>query len=390
MEKKLGKKIGYNVALIPARGGSKSIPLKNINLLNGKPLITYVCDAAISSNVFDDIIVATDNRKIADVINDLYPNDIIVYDRDPINARDNSPTEALMTEFLDVNDFNHICLIQATSPLLTGNDLSKAYDLLIKSEAQSVISVTIEKKFYWKHDKRGYVKPINYDPKLRPRRQDHEGTLVENGAFYITSRERFIESGTRISDDIMGYVMPPETSLEIDEPEDIAQLEKLLIERDKEDMALSSIKLVLTDVDGVLTDAGMYYGESGEEQKKFNTRDGKGFELLKKAGIQVGIITSEDTRIVERRAKKLKADFVFQGVEDKANVLKNLLKEQNIHPSEVVYIGDDINDFEIMQIVGYSFCPSNAVASIKKIAKYHCSKKGGEGCFREMTDLILH
>jgi N-acylneuraminate cytidylyltransferase len=151
------------------------------------------------------------------------------------------------------------------------------------------------------------------------------------------------------------------------------------------------IKLFLSDVDGTLTDAGMYYGENGEEFKKFNAHDGKGFELLRNAGIKTGIITSENTKIVENRAKKLKVDFLYQGLEHKGklDIAKEICKELNISLDEVAYIGDDINCKELLSSVGLAACPANALDEIKNIPNIiKLSKCGGEGAIREFVGLI--
>lgn len=152
-----------------------------------------------------------------------------------------------------------------------------------------------------------------------------------------------------------------------------------------------NIKLFLTDVDGVLTDAGMYYTEFGDEFKKFNTRDGKGLELLRKTGVKTGIITSEDTNIVTNRAKKLKVDFLFQGAgNDKLKIISKLCVEENISFSEIAYIGDDINDLELLSTVGLAACPQNAVDEIKSIRNIHIlNSKGGEGAVREFIENFI-
>ncbi len=123
------------------------------------------------------------------------------------------------------------------------------------------------------------------------------------------------------------------------------------------------IKLFLTDVDGVLTDGGMYYTESGDEFKKFNTRDGMAFELLRKAGIKTGIITSENTQIVARRAAKIKADYLYQGQRDggKLAAAKEICEKEGISLSEVAYIGDDLNCIGLLEKVGLAACPADAV-----------------------------
>jgi YrbI family 3-deoxy-D-manno-octulosonate 8-phosphate phosphatase len=149
------------------------------------------------------------------------------------------------------------------------------------------------------------------------------------------------------------------------------------------------IKLFITDVDGVLTDASMYYTENGDELKKFNTRDGGGLLLLQLAGIKTAIITSEDTKIVERRAKKLNFDFVFQSFKDKVRALEDLLQKNKLENHEVAFIGDDINDLSIMKRVGFSITVADATREIQKIADHILSSKGGEGAVREAAELIL-
>jgi YrbI family 3-deoxy-D-manno-octulosonate 8-phosphate phosphatase len=149
------------------------------------------------------------------------------------------------------------------------------------------------------------------------------------------------------------------------------------------------LKLFATDVDGVLTDAGMYYGESGEEFKKFNTRDGMGIKLLQAEGVVIAMITGEHTKIVARRAKKLGITEVFQGVKDKVVVLTHLSKKLNIPFEQMAYIGDDVNDVEALQAVGYAASPADCVDQVRQVVHYICRKNGGEGVVREVIDMIL-
>jgi 2-dehydro-3-deoxyphosphooctonate aldolase (KDO 8-P synthase) len=152
------------------------------------------------------------------------------------------------------------------------------------------------------------------------------------------------------------------------------------------------IKLLLTDVDGVLTDAGMYYSNSGNEMKKFNVHDGMGLQLVQKAGIKTGIITSETTPLVENRFKKLKLDYLYQGRRDggKLSSAIEICEKEGITLKEVAYIGDDVNCIELLSAVGFPFCPQDAVDEVKQIPGILIlSKKGGMGCVRELTDIIL-
>ena len=149
------------------------------------------------------------------------------------------------------------------------------------------------------------------------------------------------------------------------------------------------VRLVAMDCDGVLTDGGMYYAESGDEWKKFNTRDGKGVEILRRAGYLTAIITGEDTVIVERRAAKMKVDALIQGAQDKLAALDTLLASHGLVYEQVAYIGDDLNDLPVMQVVGLACAVADATPSVRQSAHYVCGRKGGEGAVREVADLIL-
>ncbi|ARV07279.1 acylneuraminate cytidylyltransferase [Polaribacter sp. SA4-10] len=148
-------------------------------------------------------------------------------------------------------------------------------------------------------------------------------------------------------------------------------------------------KLVLTDIDGVWTDCGMYYDEKGNELKKFNTYDSAGVLFCKLLDIPFGIITGENAKSVERRAKKLKADYLFLGAKNKLEIVKDLAKELKIQLSDIAYIGDDINDYLVLKNVGLSAVPKSAPIYMKEIVDWQLEKKGGEGVFREFVEKIL-
>ncbi len=149
---------------------------------------------------------------------------------------------------------------------------------------------------------------------------------------------------------------------------------------------MKNIKIFITDCDGVLTDAGMYYFSNGLEAKKFNTRDGMAFSILRKKEIIIGIITGEDNDIIKNRAKKLNMDFLYTGVSVKENLLDEICKKYSVNKKNILYVGDDLNDLEIMKNVGYSCCPADACQEIKEIANYTCIKSGGDGVIREIVD----
>ena len=149
------------------------------------------------------------------------------------------------------------------------------------------------------------------------------------------------------------------------------------------------IKIVLTDVDGVLTDGGMYYTKYGDSMKRFHTRDGMGVNLLLKNGIKTIIVTKEKTKFVQHWAKKMKVEKLFDSIDRKEKVLERICMQFNVKLNELAFIGDDVNDIEIMKRVGITFVPNDAVKEVKVLAHYVCKLNGGEGVLREVSDLIL-
>ena len=152
---------------------------------------------------------------------------------------------------------------------------------------------------------------------------------------------------------------------------------------------MSLPKLILTDIDGVWTDGGMFYDQTGNEWKKFNTSDSAGVLFARKLNIPVGIITGENTSIVSRRAEKLGIELLYQGISNKLEVVLQLCKELQIEVKDVAYIGDDIGDLEVLKVVGIAAAPDNAPSYIKKYAHFVTNKRGGEGAFREFVERII-
>jgi N-acylneuraminate cytidylyltransferase len=380
-----------NIAFIPVRGGSKSIPLKNIREIAGKPLVYWTAKAANDCRYIDKVYVATDSSEIREKVESFKLDKVEVVGRSEQSASDTASTESAMIEFATNYEFETIALIQATSPLLTSEDLNGGFELFNSGDTDSVLSVVRQKRFVWQKNSDGNAEPLNYDVLKRPRRQEFEGFLVENGAFYITSRDSFINSKCRISGNIKAYEMDGSTYFEIDEPSDWLIIEQQLKDRNKENrIQIPNIKMFLTDCDGCLTDGGMYYSEKGDELKKFNTRDGMGFRLLKEKGILSGIVTGENVELNRRRVDKLKIDFYIPGCTDKYQKICELCEANNISLNEVAYVGDDINDIEAVRNVGFGCCVADGMESVKKSAKYISKLNGGNGAVREVIDLILN
>lgn len=379
-----------NVAFIPVRGGSKSIPLKNIREIAGKPLVYWTAKAANDCKQIDKVYIATDSDKIKEVVESFRLDKVVVIGRNKDNASDTASTESAMLEFAESYEFDNIVLIQATSPLLTSMDLQGGFGEYSREDTDSVLSVVRQKRFQWAVDDAGAAEPVNYDVFHRPRRQEFEGFLIENGAFYITSRELLLKSKNRVSGKIHVYEMDAATYFEVDEPGDWIIIENQIKSRMKKiDMKVPEIKMFLTDCDGCLTDGGMYYSEKGDELKRFNTLDGMGLRMLKEKGILTGIITGEKKELNRRRCKKLKLDIFEEDIQDKLAVVERLCKQYNISLQNVAYVGDDINDLAVIKAVGFGCSVPNGVQLVKEAAMYVTNKAGGQGAVREIINIIM-
>ena len=218
----------YNIAFIPVRGGSKSIPLKNIRPLCGRPLVYWTARAACKCGRIDRVYVSTDSEEIRTAVEGFGMGKVTVVGRSTETASDTASTESAMLEFAHQYEFDNIVLIQATSPMLTAEDLDNGFGIYDRQDCDSVFSAVRRYQFLWTDGADGSAQPMNYDIFHRPRRQDYGGYLIENGAFYITSRERLLKTGNRISGRIRASEMGGNTFFEIDEPSDWTIIETLM------------------------------------------------------------------------------------------------------------------------------------------------------------------
>lgn len=379
-----------NFAFIPVRGGSKSIPGKNIKNFCGKPLIYWTLCAAQQCSGIDKVFLSTDSKEIEDCARSFGFTKLVCAERDPSTATDTASSESALLDFINRQSFekkDQIVFIQATNPFLQSEDIGNALEIMSSTDIDSIISCARIKRFFWSED----GTPWNYDVFNRPRRQEFKGALIENGAFYINSVGSILDSGNRLSGKVGTFEMSEESWVELDEPEDWSFAEAIFRKHNSVVSPKRSITHFFTDIDGTLTDAGMYYSENGDELKKFNTHDGFGLALLRERGIKVGIITSEDRELNERRAKKLKADYYFSSAgREKLKIISELCREEGVELSQIAYIGDDMNDLELLSSVGVRACPSSAVKGVKEIPNIlKMSKAGGEGAVREFVEYLI-
>lgn len=378
-----------SVAILPLRAGSKGIPNKNKLKILGRPLFSWVLTEAIFSNL-SEIYVFTDDDDIIEFINKEYTwtSKVIIAKRSKESASDTASTEMAMVELADkINyDFDLFCLLQATSPLTNRSDINKALTIIEDGEFDSTLSVVETKRFIWNTD----GESLNYNYLSRPRRQDFEGMLMENGAIYVSTKKQFKESNNRIGGQIKPFLMAEDSLVEIDEKTDLFLIRELIFQKLIGNKGKpSAIKYFCLDVDGVFTDATINVSLAGEFSKQFSYRDGMGLALLRDSGVQVMVITSEDSKIVMKRMEKLGIQDIFMGVKDKYSYLDQVCYLKGINRTEIAYIGDDINDIANLASCGLSLCPSDAEPEVQSSCDIVLGQKGGERVIREACELIM-
>ena len=379
-----------SIAIIPLRAGSKGIPGKNKRKILGRPLYQWVLGEAISSDL-DEVYVFTDDEDILEQVELEYSwtSKVRTMQRSIESATDTASTEMAMLELAErVNyDFDLICLLQATSPLTQQKDINATLNKIITENFDSALTVVETKRFIWSTE----GKSLNYDFLERPRRQDFDGMLIENGAVYIAKKETFIENQNRLGGSIGIVHMPEDTLAEVDELSDWPIVNELLINRlIKLKGKGDQIKYLVLDVDGVFTDGKVAVSPEGELFKLFSIRDGMGLEILRNNEITPIVITSENSAIVARRMEKLQIKHVLLGVKDKFARLNHFCKEECISRSEIAYVGDDVNDLSNLCAVGWGLTPNDALPEVKQVADIILNNKGGDMAIREAVEFIIN
>jgi YrbI family 3-deoxy-D-manno-octulosonate 8-phosphate phosphatase len=378
------KKIG----VIPLRKDSKGIPGKNKKKMVGRPLFSWVLTEAIFSDL-DAVYVFTNDTEIISYVEREYSwtSKVFALLRNEENANDTASTESTMMEFSEKinHEYAVLCLLQATSPLTLAADINKVLDKITTEKFDTALSVVKTHRFAWNSD----GTPQNYDVFNRPRRQDFDGLLIENGAVYGTKKELFLNTKNRLSGTIGLVEMPEETLMEIDSLSDWNVVQNLLMERQKAMKTNQRIQYLVLDVDGVFTDGGVYYNEEGEMAKKFDMRDGMGLEVLRESNVEVITLTSENSKLVAQRMVKLQIKEAFFGVKDKYSFLKQFLASKNSSFGAIAYVGDDVNDLTNMCSSGWSFAPANATPIVKLNADFVLGTASGSGAIREVCETIL-
>lgn len=378
----LGVDMGQIVAIIPARGGSKRIPRKNLVEVFGVPLVGHSIRHARQSELVDRVIVSTDDLQIA-AVSRQYGADVFM--RPNEISRDEDSSEAALLHALDRyreadgEDPKLVVFLQCTSVVRRPGEIDSAIRRLRKCGADSLFSACRFNKLIW----RDFFVPcaVNHDPDYRLMEQSFNGQIMENGSIYVFKPEILREHNNRLGGKIAVHRMHPLDSYQIDEPADVAIAEAILAHGRSFNV---KIKLLVLDFDGVMTDNTVIVHPDGTESVVCNRGDGLG---LSKLGVETIVLSTEEDRIVSTRCAKLGIKC-YQGVGDKASWLRGYLSDRNIDPGDVAYLGNDVNDKGCLEMVGLAVVPADAHPSVRHVAHWVLRSPGGRGAVRELCDLL--
>ena len=391
------------LALIPARGGSKGIPRKNIKRLAGYPLIAYSIAAAQRADSVDRVLVSTDDPEIAEIAKEfgaevpfLRPDELAQDD-----TRDLPVFQHALTWLKDQEGYQPDLVIQLrpTSPFRSPALIDRAVKILLENtQATSVRGVVLSKQNpykMWKVQEDGRMVPIleiDQPESYNMPRQELPATYWQTGHIDVIRSETIL-NGSMSGEKVHACQIDPVFSIDLDNPLDWQNAETLISDlRDKiihpGRKISEDISLVVLDFDGVITDDRVYVNQHGEETVAAHRGDGMGIALLRKAGVDVIILSTEKNPVVQARADKLGIP-AFHGIDDKKTKLESILAEKEIPGSQVVYLGNDINDLPCFSLVGLAVAVSDAHPTLLKHAHLILQKKGGHGAVRELCDLII-
>ena len=379
-------------AIIPARGGSKGVPRKNIRLLAGKPLVAHTIEHALEAWQVNRTIVSTEDAEIAKVAQQ-YGAEVVM--RPPELATDTASTESVLLHVLSFLEQTEgytpslVVLLQPTSPLRQPDDIDNAINTLNAAGADSLFSCCRSHNFYWRLED-GQPISANYDYRNRPRRQDFTPEYIENGSIFVMKTEILKRYGNRLAGHIVFYEMSPLDSFQIDTEDDFLLLEQLLPLRHRR-LAIEKLKgveLLVLDFDGVMTDNRVLVGQDGAEAVWCHRGDGWGIARLKEAEVEVVVLSTEANPVVAARCRKLGVECI-QGCDDKLSTLQAMVQQHSLEPEQVAYLGNDVNDLACMRWVGVPIAVADALPEVQAVSRLVTTRPGGQGAVRQVADWIL-
>jgi YrbI family 3-deoxy-D-manno-octulosonate 8-phosphate phosphatase len=393
------------IAIVPARGGSKSIPRKNVRPLGGVPLLAYSIEAGLTARMIDRVIVSTDDEQIAEIARTWGAD--VPFLRPAALAGDDTPDLPVFQHAVTWLEANTggvpeiIVQLRPTSPLRPPDAVDAAIELLRRDETvdsvRGVVQASQNPYKMWRLQADGIMTPLLGDEAAeaynRPRQELPQAYWQTGHVDAIRTkviRDQASMSGNRIR----ALLVDAAYACDIDTEADWRRTEWLLEHlerpcvRPQAHRAFPAVpRLVVFDFDGVMTDNRVWVGEGGAELVACNRSDGLGLAMLRGLGLDLFVLSTEANPVVGSRCRKLALPYE-QGVRDKADRLRTLLRERGIAPSDVIYVGNDINDLDCMRLVGCGVAVADAHPDVRRAADLTLTRAGGHGAVRELCDRL--
>ncbi|MEW9522186.1 cytidylyltransferase domain-containing protein [Streptomyces tubercidicus] len=389
------------VAVIPARGGSKGVPAKNLAAVGGVPLVARAVRECRAARLVTDVVVSTDDAGIAAAARGA---GAVVVRRPGDIAGDTATSEAAVLHALDAYEAEQgasvdaVLLVQCTSPFIVREDIDGVAAAVVEGGADSALTVAPFHGFVWRDAEPEVTGAavgghgVNHDKSFRPRRQDRPQDLLETGAAYGMDAAGFRAAGHRFFGRTELVRTDPARVLEIDDPHDLARARALapLLDAPRPGAlpALDDIDAVVLDFDGTQTDDRVLIDADGREIVAVHRGDGLGIAALRKAELKLLILSSETNPVVAARARKLQVP-VLHGIDRKDLALKQWCEEAGIAPERVLYVGNDVNDLPCFDLVGWPVAVAGAHDVVRGAARAVTATPGGSGAIREIAGWLL-
>ncbi|OKI88182.1 N-acylneuraminate cytidylyltransferase [Streptomyces sp. CB02414] len=391
-----GAEVRRVLAVIPARGGSKGVPAKNLAPVGGVPLVARAVRECRASRLVTDVVVSTDDQTIAAAAREAGAEVVL---RPAAIAGDTATSEAAVLHAMDAHEALHgavvdvVLLVQCTSPFIVREDIDGVAGAVAESGADTAVTVAPFHGFVWRDgagEEGGHG--VNHDKSHRPRRQDRPQDLLETGAAYAMAAGGFREHRHRFFGRTELVRTDPARVLEIDDPHDLARARALApffdAARPGALPTADDIDAVVLDFDGTQTDDRVLIDSDGREFVSVHRGDGLGIAALRRSGLTMLILSTEVNPVVAARARKLKLP-VLHGIDRKDLALKQWCEEQGIAPERVLYVGNDVNDLPCFALVGWPVAVASAHDAVRGAARAVTTVPGGDGAIREIASWIL-
>ncbi|KOG68851.1 transferase [Streptomyces antibioticus] len=392
-----GASIRRVLAVIPARGGSKGVPAKNLAPVGGVLLVARAVRECRASRLVTDVVVSTDDQAIAAAAREAGAEVVL---RPAAIAGDTATSEAAVLHAMDTHETLHgapvdvVLLVQCTSPFLVREDIDGVAAAVAENGADTAVTVAPFHGFVWREadEPTEGGRGVNHDKSYRPRRQDRPQDFLETGAAYAMDAAGFREHHHRFFGHTELVRTDPARVLEVDDPHDLARARALapLFDADRPGSlpTADDVDAVVLDFDGTQTDDRVLIDSDGREFVAVHRGDGLGIAALRRSGLKLLILSTEQNPVVAARARKLRIP-VLHGIDRKDLALKQWCEEQGIAPERVLYVGNDVNDLPCFALVGWPVAVASAHDVVRGAARAVTTVPGGDGAIREIASWIL-